>query len=388
MKVDLHYRNENFSSESIRTFFLPGTRCTNRSPRRMNERECAFVNGPLVSVIIPTFNCGRYVEDAVESILNQTYRRFEIIVVDDGSTDDTGSKLKKYKERVQVVTQENQGSSKARNVGLELSRGEYVAFLDADDRWRPEKLEWQLACFRELGGVGMVFTDFSAIDPDGDVVATSYLKRAFGVFREYGIELQDIFRESRRIPGTGPASDAAGLRALFGPAFPDLCKGNFILPSTTIFRRSHLERVGLRFNESYRCAIDQDFHLRFALHYPVAYLDAVTAEYRIGREGQLSGNPNTPRLILNTIETIETIFRERENLRTEHGVLFQMVMARSHARLAYYYLSVLDRENARKHARASLSNEPPLMKAVWILLASFTPLFLLDVLGRLKRLLR
>ena len=346
------------------------------------------MNEPLVSVIIPTFNCGRYVELAVESVLHQTRRPFEIIVVDDGSTDDTGFKLKKYEDRVQVVTQVNQGSSKARNVGLELARGEYVAFLDADDRWRPEKLEWQLACFRELGDVGMVFTDFSAINPDGRIVAKSYLEGAFGVFREYDIAISDIFRESRRILGTGSAIDAAGLRAHFGPVFPELCKGNFILPSTTLFRRSHIEKIGLRFNETYRCAIDQDFHLRFALHYPVAYLDAVTAEYRIGREGQLSGNPNTPRLILNTIQTLENVFHEHDNLRMEHNALFQMVMARTHARLAYYYLSILDRMNARKHAHASLSYEPYLLKAVGILLASFTPLFVLDFLGRLKRLRR
>jgi len=346
------------------------------------------MNEPLVSVIIPTYNCGRYVEDAVESVLHQTRRPFEIIVVDDGSTDDTGLKLRKYKNRVQVVTQENQGSSKARNVGLELAQGDYVAFLDADDRWRPEKLEWQLACFRELDDVGLVFSDFSAIDPDGGIVATRYLEGAFGVFREYGIALPDIFRTSRRIPGTGPASDSAGLLSHSGPVFRELCKGNFILPSTTLFRRSHIERIGLRFNETYRCAIDQDFHLRFALHHPVAYLDTVTAEYRIGREGKLSGNPNTPQLILNTIETLENVFRERESLRTEHGALFQMVMARSHARLAYYYLSVLDREHARKHAHASLAYEPVRLKPAGILLASFTPLFVLDFLGRLKKLRR
>lgn len=343
------------------------------------------MNEPLVSVIIPTFNCGRYIEDAVESVLNQTCRPFEIIVVDDGSTDDTGLKLKKYNNRVRVVTQKNQGSSKARNVGLELSRGEYVAFLDADDRWLPEKLEWQLACFRELVDVGLVFSDFSAIGADGGILSTSYLEGAFGVFREYGITLPDIFEDSRRIPGTGPASDASGLRAHFGQVFRELCKGNFILPSTTLFRRSHIERIGLRFNETYRCAIDQDFHLRFALHHPVAYLDAVTAEYRIGREGKLSGNPNTPQLILNTIETLKDVFNERGSLRIEHGALFQEVMGKNHARLAYYYLSVLDRENARKHAHASLGYEPFQMKPAGILLASFTPLFVLDFLGRLKR---
>ncbi len=343
---------------------------------------------PLVSVIIPTYNCGRYIEDAVESTLDQTYRPIEIIVVDDGSTDDTGSRLKKYKDRAQIVTQENLGSSKARNVGLELSRGNYIAFLDADDRWRPEKLEWQLACFRELGDVGLVFTDFSAIDPDGGSVATSYLKDAFGVFREYGMVLRDIFSETCQIAGTGPASDAAGLRAHFGRVFRELCKGNFILPSTTLFRRSHIETIGLRFNESYRCAIDQDFHLRFALHHPVAYLDVVTVEYRIGREGKLSGNPNTPQLILNTIETLTDVFRERKSLRTEHKALFQEAMGKNHARLAYYYLSVLDRENARKYARASLGYDPFRLSPAGILAASSCPLFVLEFLGRLKRFFR
>jgi glycosyltransferase involved in cell wall biosynthesis len=343
---------------------------------------------PLVSVVIPAFNCGRYVEDAVESVLDQTYRRFEIIVVDDGSTDDTAGRLEKYRDAVRVVTQENRGSSRARNVGLGLARGEYVAFLDADDRWRPRKLEWQLACFREIGDVGMVFTDFSAIDPDGGIVAGSYLDGAFGVFKEYGITLSEILRDSRRIPGTGPGSDSGGFRAHFGPAFRELCKGNFILPSTTLFRRSQIERIGLRFNETYRCAIDQDFHLRFALHHPVAYLDAVTAEYRIGREGQLSGNPNTPQLILNTIETLKDVFREADSLRTEHSALFQTVMGKNHARLAYYYLSVLDRENARTHAWSSLEYEPFRLKPAGILVISFAPLFILGSLQRLKRLLR
>jgi glycosyltransferase involved in cell wall biosynthesis len=343
---------------------------------------------PLVSVIIPTFNCGRYVEDAVVSVLNQTYRRYEIIVVDDGSTDDTACRLKSYKDRVHVVTQENQGSSKARNVGLGLSRGDYVAFLDADDRWRPEKLEWQLACFREIGDIGLVFTDFSAIDPDGDIVSASYLESAFGVFREYGIALSDIFGNSLRIAGAGPTSDPAGHQVRFGRVFQELCKGNFILPSTTLFRRNHVERIGLRFNETYRCAIDQDFHLRFALHHPVAYLDAVTAEYRIGREGKLSGNPNTPQLILNTIETIMDIFGERDDLRIRNRNLFRKVMGKNYARLAYYYLSVKERANARKYSLASLEHEAFRLKPVMILVMSFAPPLVLAFFERLKRLFR
>ena len=339
------------------------------------------MNNPLVSVVIPTYNCGQYVEEAVDSALNQKCcGPVEVIVVDDGSTDDTRSRLLKYQDRIRLVPQTNQGSSRARNVGIGFASGEYVAFLDADDRWLPGKLEQQLACFHELEGVEMVFSDFSAIGPDGATIEENYQKSAFGVLKEYGISLPDTFPKSR-ILTTLPASD---LRAYFGSVFLELCKGNFILPSTTIFRRSSIENIGLRFSESYRSAEDLDFHLRFAMRYPVAWLDAVTTEYRIGREGKLSGNPNVPRLILNSIEIMKDLFKQNEELRTKHKDLYHMVMGRHHARLAYYYLSVLDRKNARKQATESLKYAPFWPKPIAIGALSFLPVFALNFLGRLK----
>lgn len=99
-------------------------------------------NYPLVSVIIPTYNCGKYIIDAIKSILNQTYSNIEIIVVDDGSTDDTRNILQQYiKDRsIIYVYQKNMGPASARNNGIQRSKGEYLAFLDADDLWEPDKL--------------------------------------------------------------------------------------------------------------------------------------------------------------------------------------------------------------------------------------------------------
>ena len=175
---------------------------------------------PVVSVVIPTYNCGRYIEEAVNSVLSQTYRSLEIIVVDDGSTDDTAGRLEKYTDRIRFVSQKNSGPSRARNVGMELSTGEYIAFLDADDRWLPEKLERQLACFQELEGIEMVFSGFSGIGWDGSAIAESYQESAFGVLREYGFSLPDAFPESRMLT----ASATVGLRACFGFVFFELCK--------------------------------------------------------------------------------------------------------------------------------------------------------------------
>src|SRR5438309_4900890 len=99
---------------------------------------------PLVSVVVPNYNYGRYVREAVDSVLGQTYPAVEVIVVDDGSSDDSLSVLQSYGSKIKLVVQPNGGVHKARNRGIEESKGEFVAFLDADDVWEPTKLERQV----------------------------------------------------------------------------------------------------------------------------------------------------------------------------------------------------------------------------------------------------
>ncbi len=112
---------------------------------------------PKVSVIIPTYNRREYVQETIDSVLAQTYTDYEIIVIDDGSTDGTGEALQsRYGDRIHYEWQENQGESVARNRGIELARGEYIAFLDSDDLWLPEKLEKQIAFLQKATDVGMV----------------------------------------------------------------------------------------------------------------------------------------------------------------------------------------------------------------------------------------
>jgi glycosyltransferase involved in cell wall biosynthesis len=112
----------------------------------------------LISCIVPVFNGENYLTETLESILAQTYRPIEVIVVDDGSTDGTARIAARYGERIRYVRQDNGGPPTARNLGLRMAVGEFVAFLDSDDLWHPEKLQRQMACFEARADLDLCVT--------------------------------------------------------------------------------------------------------------------------------------------------------------------------------------------------------------------------------------
>ena len=175
---------------------------------------------PLISCIVPVFNGVRYLAEALESILNQTYRPLEIIVVDDGSTDQTPAVIRRYSDRIRSIHQDNAGPAKARNRGLGESGGDFVAFLDADDLWHPEKLERQAARFRAR--------------PELDVCVTHVQNFWIPELEKEKVRLQN-HRFAQPLPGYA-------MQALLA-------------------RRSVFERVG-RFDDSLRAADDTDWFLR------------------------------------------------------------------------------------------------------------------------------
>ena len=121
---------------------------------------------PKVSVIIPTYNRSKYVTKAIDSVLAQTYRDFEIIVVDDGSTDNTKEVLKPYTDRIKYLYQENTGVSAARNAGIRAAGGQWIAFLDSDDEWLPEKLSIQMDYLSRHNEIVAFITNVKFILPD------------------------------------------------------------------------------------------------------------------------------------------------------------------------------------------------------------------------------
>jgi glycosyltransferase involved in cell wall biosynthesis len=126
----------------------------------------------LVSVIIPNFNYGRFLETTLRSVFLQTHQNIEIIVVDDGSTDNSSAIYSKYSDRLQVILQENLGVSASRNIGITRAHGEFIAFLDADDCWKPSKIKNQILKQRETGA-DIVFSGVEICDENLSHIALS-----------------------------------------------------------------------------------------------------------------------------------------------------------------------------------------------------------------------
>jgi glycosyltransferase involved in cell wall biosynthesis len=108
---------------------------------------------PLVTCIIPAFNGERYIESAIESVLNQTFKNIEIIIIDDGSTDNTPNLIEKFNGKIRYIRQSNSGSAVARNLGISKASGDFIGFLDSDDMWDKNKILFQLECFENNPGI-------------------------------------------------------------------------------------------------------------------------------------------------------------------------------------------------------------------------------------------
>jgi glycosyltransferase involved in cell wall biosynthesis len=165
---------------------------------------------PTVSVVIPAYNAAWCVGKAIDSVLAQDYRGFEVIVVNDGSTDDTAAVLSAYRDAIRVVQQVNGGLSSARNTGIRESRGEFVAFLDADDWWLPGKLKHQIELMRARPELGFSSTAARVEDPEGRLVniwACAQWEYPF---------LVHLFQSNASVAGSGSAVIAK--RALFQQA--------------------------------------------------------------------------------------------------------------------------------------------------------------------------
>jgi hypothetical protein len=173
-------------------------------------------------------------------------------------------------------------------------------------------------------------------------------------------------------------------KVYFGNVFEKLFMGNFILPSTEMIRRSCIHPKNM-FNEDYKRAEDQDFHLRFSKNHAIAFLNLSTTDYRIHIENKLSGKTNIPELIKNTIDSRISVIHSNDNFLQNNKNLVKKVLSKDYARLSYYYLSVFNKKDAIAFAIESLKKKRFQFKAYYLLLLAMVPIKTLDILKNIKK---
>ncbi len=237
-----------------------------------------------VSVIIPTYNRADFLPGAVKSVLAQTHRNFELLIIDDGSTDSTKETVKKFQDkdgRIKYFYQENRGISSARNFGIRKSSGDYFAFLDSDDEWFPEKTEKQLALFSGNPGLGFAGCNklIEVIDSSGRVIKTLDL---------YG----------RKFPGGNRRFTAEDFLSFNSP----------VNPTCVMISREALLKTGF-FDENFYYAEDSDLWIRLSVNYSFETLWEPLARYR-----RWPGSISNTTGFLKKAEGKKHFFSKHENL--------------------------------------------------------------------------
>ncbi|MCB1196045.1 glycosyltransferase [bacterium] len=235
---------------------------------------------PKVSVIMPSYNCAHYLPNAIQSVLNQTFEDYEIVVIDDGSTDSTKDLMQayveKYPQKIRYIYQKNKGLSGARNTGIENACGEYIALLDADDLWLPERLKAQIDFLKKHPEYSFVFSDVYAMDENG--------KRGKTMMRLKKPVSGDIFYE--------------------------LLLENFISVPTTLIKKDCFKNAGFYSSDMKLCE-DHHFSLRLANYYKGGYIDQPLACYMI-RSNSLSSSLLNMRIWdMKVVDEMARLFPER-----------------------------------------------------------------------------
>jgi glycosyltransferase involved in cell wall biosynthesis len=256
---------------------------------------------PKVSVVIPVYNAEAWLADTIGSVLAQRYDDYEIVIVDDGSSDRTVQVARGFEPRVTVLQQPNGGPASARNRAIERARGEYIAFLDCDDLWAPEKLARQVAFLDSRPEIGLTWAEA-------------------WMFSESAGE--------RTVPGKIGYTGEASFRLLLF--------GDFIPNSTVMIRRCCVDAVGL-LNESRELIAVEDYEywMRIARRFPIAAIPEPLAWYRI-REGNLMGDGrDINRGLARTLAALAEMERQYPQVWAEQQVDRAQLLARLHVRAGF-----------------------------------------------------
>ncbi|BCX89701.1 hypothetical protein MIN45_P2074 [Methylomarinovum tepidoasis] len=272
-----------------------------------------------ISVVIPAYNAAPFLEKALESVQAQTHPVAEILVVDDGSTDATADIARSFPQ-VRYLRQQNQGPSAARNRGIQEARGDWIAFLDADDRWTPEKTSEQLAALRRYPQLALIASDMAETDSDGNVRIASMLAH-------HGLRDDFVHFDGAPVPD----------------ALSRLVRKNFIPTGTVLVRREVLQQTGT-FDPDLRYGEDLELWARIAARHPVTCLPRVhMLRCRHGR----NATDNTDAMLEDLIRVMDSIRRHCAAELKRQGTDPDELVAQALWTLGYWHFSHDHPETAR-----------------------------------------
>jgi glycosyltransferase involved in cell wall biosynthesis len=331
----------------------------------------------LVSIVIPTYNRAETIERAVDSVLAQDYPLVEVIVVDDGSQDDTADRIaKRYgqDQRVRSFRIPNGGVCVARNRGLREVQGEFVAMLDSDDYWLPGKLSLQIGVLQAHPTLSMVWSDMDAIDTTGQVVAKRYLRTMYGSYKYFPTAL-DLFETEWKTDDNVPY--------YIGHIAKALVIGNLVHTSTVVARADRLLKAG-EYDQSVHPSEDQDYYYRVCLTGPVALIDAVTIHYQIGAADAASGEARFYELATSSMMVFNRLHkRVGKDLQIPQEIIKQKETD-LHSWVGHASFHKGQIPNARRHLIRRIIRMPFDKKSLVYLLLTFIP-YSLNILNLLQR---
>lgn len=288
---------------------------------------------PLVSVVIPSYNAGRTLAQTLDSVLAQTYSNIEVIVVNDGSTDETAEVLRAYAGKVRGIDQPNGGLPNARNTGGRAARGEFIAMMDADDLCTPERVAVQVAAFQNCPEAVLCCSDFSAFNANGPV-AGSHAATYYSMIGDAPNGLSSLYPGRRKIEVPANAFAASqqptAVEAYVGSVYHKMVHGNFVHPPTVMFRSSALETAGA-FDETLRYDCDWEWMVRAARNGAFVYIDRPMLDYRLS-ETQMS---SSPRRAVDTLRAATKIWHADPDLMSKERARMRATLGEISLEAAY-----------------------------------------------------
>jgi hypothetical protein len=319
---------------------------------------------PRVSVIITTYNHEAFIAEAVQSVMDQTYTDYELIVVDDGSVDGTLEAVSRFGRKVSLIRQPNQGVAASRNTGIQHARGELVAFLDGDDLWEADKLECQVAAAGEHPASGLIAVD--GVKFSGSSILYQSLLAP---------SVSELLSDRKSVT----------LRCYEG-----LLRGNLISTTSQVMIPRHVfDAVGLS-DSTFPLSSDRDLYIRIAARYEMTFVGRRLTRWRYLHTS--ASGPEELRGLRWAVDGMAILKKHQRCALPKYRPLIRALLRDellAAARTAYYHGLETDRALARRYLFALLLKNPTSAIPASFLLGLYSPRFVNRVFGRtLRRLLR